>query len=302
MNEKARKTILCIAGFLVIAGCQVPQFSATRDFEKVVPVSSQLEVVAKTFNGSITVTPTDKPEISIVAHAKSFGMTQEEADEALDGLSPVIDTSGGKLTIECKKRNPTNLGFSDSVSLELQVPVGWPLKLATSNGNVTVGQMFGSVSIQTSNGKVEVFEATGSVEASTSNGKIFVANSSGTILANTSNGSIYMMNCNLEGKCSLKTSNGSIKARFANHPDLPIRAKTSNGIIDCKSSEIRVENKSKNTLSGILLGTPAVDGSANASLEMETSNGSIKINPEEELKSIDLSARAPAPCLVEEKS
>ena len=86
-------------------GCNFPQFSAKRDFQKVIPINSQVDVHVQTFNGSISVTPSDQSEISLVAHIKAHGNSQDEADAALDSLVPEIDTTTSAITIACKKRN-----------------------------------------------------------------------------------------------------------------------------------------------------------------------------------------------------
>ena len=112
----------------------------------------------------------------MVAHAKAYGMTQDEAEAALEALSPEIDTTATSITFECTNR-ARKFNYSDSVSLELKVPARWPLKLETSNGNVSANQSQGPVTISTSNGRIEVKGATGSLHVSTSNGKITISNS-----------------------------------------------------------------------------------------------------------------------------
>ena len=263
-------------GIAIFSGCNMPQFSAKRDFEKVIPINSQVNVNAETFNGSITVTPTDQSEVSLVAHMKSYGYTQEEADSALDTLVPNIDTTASALTIACKRRSQT-LMYSDSVSLELKVPASWPLKLSTSNGAVSTTQSRGPVTIDTSNGKIDVKEAAGSLQLSTSNGKIIVENSAGNIQASSSNGVVEMTNCSLEGKCKLETSNGQIKVSFSDRSPINLDASTSNGSIQFKEADADLTKNAKTHVTGVLFGK--ANGSIQAaSLDLETSNGNITIS------------------------
>ena len=265
----------------LFTGCNAPQFSAKRDFEKVIPINSQVDVNVQTFNGSITVTPSEESEISLIAHAKSYGNTQEEADTALELLTPQIDTTATAITIECKKRNQIAM-WSDSVSLELKVPANWPLHLVTSNGSVMTSQSRGSVTIATSNGKIEVKEAAGSLQLSTSNGKIIVENSAGNIRASSSNGALQLIGCALEGKCNLQTSNGAISVNLSEKAPIRLDASTSNGSLKFNEADIDLTKKSKSHLSGVLFGK-AGGPAPNASLDLETSNGSITIMSQAEV-------------------
>lgn len=267
-----------IVGLALTSGCNVPQFSAKRDFEKVIPINSQVDVNVQTFNGNITVTPSDQSEIQLVAHIKAYGHSQEEADSALETLVPEIDTTTSAITIACKKRIQT-LMHSDSVSLELKVPASWPLHLVTSNGTVSTTQSRGPVTIETSNGKIEIKEAAGSLQLSTSNGKVIVENSVGNIQANSSNGAIQLIGCSLEGKCKLDTSNGAISVKLSERTPIGINASTSNGSIKFNEADVDLKKKSKSHISGVLFGKAG--GQAPATLlELETSNGSITIMSE----------------------
>ena len=182
----------------------------------------------------ITVTPSDQSEIQMVAHAKAYGNSQEEADAALEALVPEIDTTTSAVTIAWKKRNQM-LFQSDSVSLELKVPASWPLYLVTSNGAVSTTQSRGPVTIETSNGKIEVKEAAGAQQLSTNNGKIIIENSAGNIHASSSNGAVQLIGCALEGKCKLDTSNGAISVSLSERKPIGLDASTSNGSVTISS-------------------------------------------------------------------
>ncbi len=211
----------------------------------------------------------------MIAHVKAYGYSQEEADSALESLMPEIDTTTSAITIACKKRNQM-LMHSDSVSLELKVPAGWPLHLVTSNGAVSTTQSLGPVNIETSNGKIEVKEAAGALQLSTSNGKIVIENSAGNIQASSSNGAVQLIGCALEGKCKLDTSNGAISVNLSERKPIGLDASTSNGSIKFNAADVDLSKNSKSHISGVLFGK--ANGKAlGTSLELETSNGSITI-------------------------
>ena len=267
--------MICL-GFFV--GCNASQFSAKRDYEKAIPINSQVEVIVETFNGSIVVTPCDQLEVQVLAHMRSGGNTQEEADEAIDSLIPDFDTTATALKIKCKKR-PGLFNFSDSVSLELKVPAKWPLVLSTSNGFVTVNDCLAPVSVDTSNGQVQVVHAVGQIRISTSNGKVNVEHSTGNIQAKSSNGNMRLTNCELEGDCTLETSNGSIEASFAADTPLELDATTSNGSIRYSEADVELKHKSKTSISGIWLGGSTKRAATKPSIGLHTSNGSITLKP-----------------------
>ncbi len=275
MKSLVPSLAIVVLNAALFAGCNAPQFSATRDFEKVIPINSQVDVNVQTFNGSINVTPSSESEITLVAHAKAYGNTQAEVETALESLVPQIDTTTTAINIECKKRNQLT-SWSDSVSLELKVPANWPLHLTTSNGSVLTSQSRGPVIIKTSNGKIDVKEAAGSLRLTTSNGKITIENSAGNMQASSSNGTVRLIDCVLEGKSKLQTSNGAISVNLSERIPIQLDASTSNGAIKFNEADIDVAKKSKSHLSGVLFGN-ASGTSPNASLELVTSNGSISI-------------------------
>ena len=275
MKTLASAFAIASLGIAIFSGCNTPQFSAKRDFNKVIPINSQVDVNVETFNGSITVAPTDQSEIELVAHIKTYGYTQEEADAALEGVVPEIDTTTSAITISCKKRSQAIM-YSDSVSFELKVPASWPLNLVTSNGGIKTSQSRGPVSANTSNGKIEIKEAAGSLQLSTSNGKIIIENSVGNIQAASSNGVIQLIGCSLEGKCKLETSNGAISVSLSDRTPVRLDASTSNGSIKFNTADIDLTKDSKSHIAGVLFGK-ANGITPKASLDLETSNGSITI-------------------------
>jgi len=275
-NQLGRFFLVAIA-IGTLAGCSsTSRFSAARDFEKIVPVNSKVDVIVDTFNGSIEVTPCDQSEIQVLAHIKTYGSTQVEADETLESLIPEIDTTAEAVRIQCNKRFRP-FSFSDSVSLELKVPASWPLQLSTSNGTITTKESLAPVSIETSNGKVNVVRSAGPLRISTSNGKITIVDSTGNIQAKSSNGAIHLTNCFLEGESKLDTSNGSIEVSFIAESPMRLDAKTSNGTIRYDEKSVELKRKSKTHISGVWLGHSANQEAPSTSLELETSNGSITL-------------------------
>ncbi|MEQ1827738.1 MAG: DUF4097 family beta strand repeat-containing protein [Pirellula sp.] len=270
----------CLVGIAMFAGCDVPQFSATQVFEKTIPINSVVDVIAETHNGSIEVSPCESQEIQLVAHLKSYGNTQEEADSRLDSLIPQIETTDGSVTIHANK-STERLFSMDSVRYELKVPSSWPVRLVTSNGKITSNGNRGPVTIKTSNGRIKVSNAIGSIEAVTSNGAISIEDSLGKVQAKSSNGSIKLENCTLDGDSRLRTSNGSIEVLLSPITTVSIKASTSNGSIRFDDQEVEAKQKSSRSLNALMHGSSESIGQT-VQLELGTSNGSITIKKKHE--------------------
>ena len=245
---------------LAMAGCSIdyPRFEAREDFKTSVPVDGQLELDVTTFNGNISVRESAESSIDVVAHMKTRGNTQEEADAGLAFLKPTVETnaSGIKLIV---KRNAERTNYSDGVAFELSVPSKMKLMLKTSNGAVGI--------------RLERFQ--GSVVASTSNGKIEVIESQGTMLLDSSNGKISLKSCALTGVNTLHTSNGGIQVELVPGSGIGLTAQTSNGTVSCNASNSKVEQSKKSRMEGVLFGQE-VD--AKNMLDLKTSNGNISIS------------------------
>lgn len=250
-------------------GCNIPRFSATRDFEKSIELQDVKRLVASSQNGSIRVVPGEGQQVQLLAHLKAMGTTQEIADELLTQIDPIIETNDGTLSIS----TPESIGMFSSISFELQVPTGLSMMLKSSNGAIHVQNVAGQVQCQTSNGQIEVEGAVALVTAKTSNGRISLKNCHASIDAQSSNGRVEMNDCHLLGNSRLKTSNGAISVQLASDHPIALEADTSNGSI---KSELPLENEVRKSsfLSGLLFATSQ---EAPFDLKLKTSNGSITI-------------------------
>jgi DUF4097 and DUF4098 domain-containing protein YvlB len=263
---------LCMIAF---AGCNVPRFSANRDYQKTIPVNSQVEVIADAFNGFIKVSPSDGPQIELVAHMKAYGYSVQDAEGALDSLIPEIDTTEDAVHIKTKKRD--SMMNQDSVDFELKVPQKWPLRLHTSNGDVTVEDSSSPVYVKTSNGSVLVERAIGKIELTSSNGQVTLLGSDGEIAIKTSNGQIVMKDCSLQGDSQIKTSNGEVSLAMLNEYAVTVEADTSNGIISFDPNRLDAKKREDSHVTGLWHGSLPKDTKPSVKLTVRSSNGTISI-------------------------
>lgn len=212
------------------------------------------------FNGSIEIIAGDA------------GVVDVEATLRLPNrISYSAERNGNTVTVTAKK---TGVGFiigrSPAVEIKIVVPSHSTLKARTSNGSIEVVGITGSGDLDTSNGRITLTDVDGEFEANTSNGTIGMSVVNGEFNVESSNGKIeFEGTFAADSDNSFQTSNGSIDVVLTGAPNLEIDARTSNGTT---SSDIPIlaTTTEKNHLAGKF-------GAGSASLELKTSNGSIKL-------------------------
>ena len=276
------KTRLALTTFTLFSccipfvGCNLKNYSASRDYQKTIPCDSQLEVEVRSFCGDILITKSDLPEITIVAHMKAYGASQKEAEGTLDSLVPTIESNdkSAQIVVEQKERS---MFVSNSVDFEVRVPAGCNLRLNTNNGRISSEDSQASVSANTSNGDVSISNARGKIELNSSNGELEVKQCDGNLQATTSNGSIGIIGCTLEGDCKAVTSNGEIEAILPASSSLWIKAATTNGTVQFPTANLKTTKKSENAIEGAWGATSESQSAPEVSITLESSNGDIVI-------------------------
>lgn len=269
------RSFVSVIGLGLLVGCNmsIPQYWATRDFDKTIETQGQVNVTVETYNGSIEVTPSETQELQIHAVVKSYAESQSEADSRLDSLMPQIEQGGESIKIKAEKHS-NGMFNMDSVNFVLKVPANYPLTLKSSNGRVASTGARAAIEIKTSNGAVSVKNATGKFNVETSNGAIEISESMGSMTAKTSNGAIKLKDCVLDADSRLKTSNGAIEAIFASSQNVLVDASTSNGSVKCEAKNLDVTEQSTNKFKGTVRGE---NSSKTLRLDLETSNGRVSI-------------------------
>jgi DUF4097 and DUF4098 domain-containing protein YvlB len=238
------------------------------------------------------------------------GSKYAATQEAADALKVAIDNSPDSVSIRVTRPSERrgNMGarfvikipraayldriFTSNGAIRTQDGSG-PARLHTSNAEIRVQALHGSLDAQTSNGSVELIDVGGDAKAHTSNGHIRIEGLRGSLEASTSNASI---NARLEqvpaGRpVRLETSNSSVELRVPANFANDIRVSTSNSGITLHmpyqvnaqvvarttnssiSSDFEVKMQgefSKNRLEGVI-------GNGGPLIDLSTSNGSIRL-------------------------
>ncbi len=299
---------IVVGGFLVVALCMVglvavwgtsaeareigeveaDKSAHTQAISDVLPFIKGENLSLSNGNGTVHVTSWERPEISIVAtkrvQAKSRvvgwlrggtkrpRLSTEEAQTYLDMIHVEVEENDhgvGVMTRYPRGRKKVSL----SVSYQIHLPREAALDLETSNGEIRVSNIAGSMALRSSNGKLQCEDASGPVKATSSNGAIMLRRVAGSVEATTSNGRIEVERDHSpadDDRLRCRTSNGSITLR------LP---ETSSFLLDASTSNGRIETDFPVTLSGkidrdYVRGTV---GGGGPKVCLRTSNGSISV-------------------------
>jgi len=163
--------------------------SETRNFA----VSGQPRITADTFDGSISVTGWDQPNVSVTA-VKRAG-----TDEQLQGIKWRAEQRGSEISIVADFDNAyaqriggMNL-INASTNLEISVPRNTTLHLNSRDGRVHVEGVSGSINLHTGDGSIDVRNGRGSLTVNTGDGRVRIVNFDGDVNAETGDGGITLL-------------------------------------------------------------------------------------------------------------
>jgi DUF4097 and DUF4098 domain-containing protein YvlB len=274
-----------------------------KNFDKTFSVGPGGKLVIKADEGSISVTGTNRSDVSV--HVRARG-----ADSRLAKFDVTIDQSGSTVRAETRYRHSfMNLFGDDNIEVEFEVEVpekfnldlntaggditilnvsgttrgetsggdldlsklDGPVDLTTSGGNVTLSDSKGDFRIGTSGGNVRAESIAGSMDFESSGGNIDVKESDGKLRASTSGGDVRVELRDNKG-IDLQTSGGSLVVRLPKSISAEVLAETTGGDVNC---DFQFSGKLRE---GSMKGK--INGGGNL-IKLETSGGDIVINSQE---------------------
>jgi len=228
--------------------------------------------------------------LSAVVHAANNDELREIA---------ISDYSNGEvLTL---RTNYDQKEIKAAVDYNLVIPSNITVKLKTGDGNVTVNQVQGAISVATRNGSIEIFSPKGpvdatakktgsivihqpgdNVQATTAKGNITIYDAHKSVIATADNGSIELHSKKVPStsKLALKTKTGSIQLFLPHETNAEIRARTVKGTLLCdhmmtvKSFTTQLNSNAWKRLQKEIDGTL---GTGEAQIALQSQKGSIKI-------------------------
>lgn len=168
--------------------------------------------------GSITVRGTARKDVLVKYRAKE--QVNQKSKESSDGLKRI---NGGSLNLEVSENSNEvkvqSASWNNKMNLEIEVPVGFDLKVSSYNdGDIFIQNVQGEVEITTYNGGIAAENISGSVVATTYNGTIkvtFDKVSSVPMSYSTYNGDIDItFPATVKATLKMKTQQGEILSGF----------------------------------------------------------------------------------------
>jgi DUF4097 and DUF4098 domain-containing protein YvlB len=199
---------------------------------------------------------------------------------------------GAKYVIRVPRKTELERIQSSNGSIRV-LDVQGPARLQSSNGSIHADHLGGSLDARTSNGSIEVEQLNGGATLRTSNGRIRAEGVRGTVEATTSNGGINIHLAKTESgrPVKLESSNGSIDLTIDEVNQNDVYASTSNSSITVRlpasiGARLRAQASNSSITTDFEVQTQGVlskhhlegtIGSGGPLLELETSNGSIRL-------------------------
>ncbi len=247
-----RSFFLLAAGFL--AAAVLPAHAKIEHtVEKSFAVQPGGSIQVATAGGEISVQPSTEAVVRITVRERIRADSEAEAGEILQRLNLTLEQHGNAITAAAEYPSQP-LGFSIGswppvqVDFIVTVPASFAAELRTSGGNITVGDLTGTLRAHASGGNIRLGRMGADVDASTSGGNISVTEGRGAVRLHTSGGSLLVERA--VGPADLSTSGGNIRVPLAENT---VHASTSGGSIEAR-----------------------VDGAIKGDCELRTSGGRVE--------------------------
>ncbi len=134
--------------------------------------SEEITLVVENRFGDVIVQGKDTDEVFMSAVKTAWGITEENAFENMDLLQYEVEESPGMLTIRVLE--PAKIvNMPGTIDFKMDIPINSNITFSTQNGDLSAGNVKGTVDLDTSFGNVDIKDVQdGEVKAETQNGNI----------------------------------------------------------------------------------------------------------------------------------
>jgi len=224
---------LAAIGLALAAGCVFPSdsYRAEEPYILSLPFEGVDALSIDWRNGEITVTiDAEVTEITATGTTFATAATQATANDALTSITVDVaaddtDATLANLTFDA----PTGGAISYGAHVELTIPAGVELTIASANGDITVTGNEGTTTVQLANGDVTVNTSTGDTTINLANGTATVADHTGDADVEVANGTVVVSST--EGNVEANVANGSIQIQAQPAEDGTVLAQLTTGSI-----------------------------------------------------------------------
>ncbi len=246
-----------------------------RVVERSFPISANGQLLVRTVGGDIRVkTDPQATEVKIRAVQVISTSSESEADALLAKMSLEIEQTGTEIKAQSRKADGASSSWgwkkpSVVVNFEVVAPTSYQNDLATSGGDIFVGDSSAKVKVATSGGDIRLGRIQGGVDASTSGGDIALEGHSAAAKLSSSGGDIHVVDS--AAPLTATTSGGDIEVRSARSA---VKATTSGGDVSVKFEDAVSDDVSLASSGGDIV--VSVTQAAAFHLNASTSGGDVR--------------------------
>jgi hypothetical protein len=235
-------------------------------YKKSIPVQNQEILLVKNQNGNIDVHAWDREEIEIIAYKKVKAGSPGAARRYMEDLRIEIEDTGKEIRVNTmfpdEDRDGSSIfswllnlgGKSASIDYEIRVPSKFNLDIHSTNGNIFVEECEGRFDLETTNGNMQAENVKGAARCKTTNGSITVS----------------LLDVFENEEQSFYSTNGSVKLFLPETLNANLKARTTNGSVECDLPMHDVDRESKRNIEATInQGGPLI--------YIKTTNGTIHI-------------------------
>ncbi len=145
--------------------------------EQTFPGDGNLRVVCD--HGSLNISPSDGNTLRIVVHKKVYAQNQNDANKYNDGTKPQITVNGTAVLLNANTNGAGDHGVESD--LDIFVPRGAALDIASKRGDVTVNDRRADVRVSLQRGDVALNDIAGAVKLNMDKGSVRASKVSGDL-------------------------------------------------------------------------------------------------------------------------
>lgn len=304
MNNKYILTPLFITSFCTFSLLSSPlqkvyAFFGANVYQQAINTEYELEnpgvLTIENLQGAITITTeTDQKKVFLSAVKKAH----DEKTLPSIQIKGSIKQENGRSHLTLKSHLAQDA--QGEIDYSLIIPKGMTLQLTTENGNITIGQAQGPISVTTQSGSITITKAGSTIKAETEQGAITIGQAAGNITANTNQGNISIdgskksviahtnkgeitMRCAHlpeTGRIQLSSGAGNVKLMLPEKVNAALFGQTEKGtlvsdaFIEIKPRSTKLDKKAWKQFKQEVEGTL---GTGEAEIKVTTARGNIKI-------------------------
>jgi len=152
-------------------------FTFEDTMEQAFPANAALRIVCD--RGALNITPSEDGTIRVAVHKKLYAENQNDANKYNQGSKPQIESTGSTVVLNA---NTDGAGdHSVQTDMDIQVPPGTTLDIASKRGDVTINNRKADVKVTLQHGDVSLTEINGTVKVNLEKGSIRAAQISGDV-------------------------------------------------------------------------------------------------------------------------